>query len=59
MTKVPRGVGPGYPQVVTLMGATGDLAKRKLGFAGADERYELDTSLFRPPLKSTPQLSLF
>src|SRR5271156_3307152 len=30
MTKVPRGVGPGYPQVVTLMGATGDLAKRKL-----------------------------
>jgi glucose-6-phosphate 1-dehydrogenase len=30
MTKVPRGVGPAYPQVVTLMGATGDLAKRKL-----------------------------
>ena len=36
-----------------------DLAKRKLGFAGAEERYELDTSLFRPPIKATPQLSLF
>jgi glucose-6-phosphate 1-dehydrogenase len=30
MTKVPRGVGPSFPQVVVLMGATGDLAKRKL-----------------------------
>src|ERR1700689_5170564 len=30
MTKVPRGVGPSHPQVVVLMGATGDLAKRKL-----------------------------
>ena len=30
MTKIPRGVGPAYPQVVTLMGATGDLARRKL-----------------------------
>src|SRR5579863_2936411 len=30
MTKVLRGVGPSYPQVVTLMGATGDLARRKL-----------------------------
>ena len=59
MTKIPRGVGPAYPQVVTLMGATGDLAKRKLGFAGAEERYELDTSLFRPPRAPTPQLSLF
>ncbi|HEX4767025.1 MAG TPA: glucose-6-phosphate dehydrogenase [Lichenihabitans sp.] len=28
--KIPRGVGPGYPQVVVLVGATGDLARRKL-----------------------------
>src|SRR5271170_7875146 len=30
MPKVSRGVGPSHPQVVVLMGATGDLAKRKL-----------------------------
>jgi glucose-6-phosphate 1-dehydrogenase len=30
MTKVPQGVGPSYPQVVILVGATGDLSKRKL-----------------------------
>ena len=30
MTKVPQGVGPSYPQVVVLVGATGDLSKRKL-----------------------------
>jgi glucose-6-phosphate 1-dehydrogenase len=30
MTKVLRGVGPSHPQVVILMGATGDLARRKL-----------------------------
>ncbi|HVW69881.1 MAG TPA: glucose-6-phosphate dehydrogenase [Steroidobacteraceae bacterium] len=30
MTKIPPGVGPGYPQVVVLFGATGDLAHRKL-----------------------------
>ena len=30
MTKAPAGVGPEHPQVVTLVGATGDLAKRKL-----------------------------
>ncbi len=30
MAKVPAGVGPKLPQVVTLFGATGDLAKRKL-----------------------------
>ena len=30
MTKVPPGVGPQYPQVVVLVGATGDLARRKL-----------------------------
>jgi DNA repair photolyase len=50
-----RGTGP-YAE---LLRTRFDLAKRKLGFAGADERYELDTSLFRPPLKVTPQLSLF
>jgi DNA repair photolyase len=50
-----RGTGP-YAE---LLRTRFDLAKRKLGFAGADERYELDTSLFRPPLKNTPQLSLF
>ena len=30
MTKVPAGVGPRFPQVVVLVGATGDLARRKL-----------------------------
>ena len=30
MTKVTPGVGPRYPQVVVLVGATGDLARRKL-----------------------------
>jgi glucose-6-phosphate 1-dehydrogenase len=28
--KIPPGVGPQYPQVVVLVGATGDLARRKL-----------------------------
>ena len=30
MSKVPPGVGPRFPQVVVLVGATGDLARRKL-----------------------------
>ena len=30
MSKVPQGVGPNFPQVVVLVGATGDLSKRKL-----------------------------
>ena len=30
MAKVPAGVGPRFPQVVVLVGATGDLARRKL-----------------------------
>ncbi len=30
MGKIPSGVGPRYPQVVVLVGATGDLARRKL-----------------------------
>jgi DNA repair photolyase len=49
-----RGTGP-YAE---LLRTRFDLAKRKLGFAGADERCELDTTLFRPPEPNTPQLSL-
>jgi glucose-6-phosphate 1-dehydrogenase len=30
VTKIPPGVGPKYPQVVVLFGATGDLSRRKL-----------------------------
>jgi glucose-6-phosphate 1-dehydrogenase len=30
VTKIPPGVGPRFPQVVVLFGATGDLARRKL-----------------------------
>jgi len=30
MAKIPAGVGPKYPHVVVLFGATGDLARRKL-----------------------------
>ena len=30
MGKIPAGVGPKYPQVVVLMGVTGDLSRRKL-----------------------------
>ncbi|MEF7612812.1 glucose-6-phosphate dehydrogenase [Aquincola sp. MAHUQ-54] len=30
MAKIPQGVGPRLPQVVVLVGATGDLARRKL-----------------------------
>ena len=30
MAKIPSGVGPRFPQVVVLFGATGDLARRKL-----------------------------
>jgi len=30
MAKIPSGVGPRHPQVVVLVGATGDLARRKL-----------------------------
>ncbi|HEY2678220.1 MAG TPA: PA0069 family radical SAM protein [Steroidobacteraceae bacterium] len=49
-----RGTGP-YAE---LLRTRFQLAKRKLGFAGADERYELNTSLFRPPKPDTPQLTL-
>ena len=40
-----RGTGP-YAE---LLRTRFDLAKRKLGFAGAEERYELNTRLFKPP----------
>src|ERR1700759_4623542 len=30
LRKSARGVGPGYPQIVVLVGATGDLSRRKL-----------------------------
>ena len=30
VAKIPPGVGPRFPQVVVLFGATGDLARRKL-----------------------------
>src|ERR1700733_6450602 len=30
MAKIPSGLGPQFPQVVVLVGATGDLARRKL-----------------------------
>jgi len=30
VAKIPAGVGPGFPQVVVLVGASGDLARRKL-----------------------------
>jgi DNA repair photolyase len=49
-----RGTGP-YAE---LLRTRFDLAKRKLGFAGAEERHELDTTLFRPPKPNTPQLLL-
>jgi DNA repair photolyase len=49
-----RGTGP----YADLLRTRFDLAKRKLGFAGAEERYELNTKLFRPPTPATPQLTL-
>ena len=30
LAKIPPGVGPGFPQIVVLFGATGDLSQRKL-----------------------------
>jgi DNA repair photolyase len=41
-----------------LLRARFDLAKRRLGFTHADDRHDLDTSKFRPPLPVSPQLSL-
>ncbi|MEA3152363.1 MAG: glucose-6-phosphate 1-dehydrogenase, partial [Gammaproteobacteria bacterium] len=42
--KIPPGVGPQFPQVVVLVGATGDLAKRKL----LPGLFHLSTSGFIP-----------
>ena len=44
VAKVPPGVGPRFPQVVVLFGATGDLARRKL----LPGLYHLATSGFIP-----------
>ena len=49
-----RGTGP-YAE---LLRTRFDLAKRKLGFDDAEDRYELNTQLFKPPRPDTPQLSL-
>ena len=42
--RIPAGVGPKFPQVVVLFGATGDLARRKL----LPGLYHLATSGFMP-----------
>ncbi len=44
MAKIPPGVGPRFPQVVVLFGATGDLSRRKL----LPGLYHLATSGFMP-----------
>ncbi len=44
MAKIPPGVGPRFPQVVVLFGATGDLARRKL----LPGLYHLSSSGFIP-----------
>jgi DNA repair photolyase len=49
-----RGTGP-YAE---LLRTRFELAKRKLGFVPAGERYQLNTRLFRPPQPDTPQLTL-
>jgi len=49
-----RGTGP----YADLLRTRFDLAKRKLGFDDAEDRYELNTQLFKPPRPDTPQLSL-
>jgi glucose-6-phosphate 1-dehydrogenase len=47
MAKVPPGVGPRFPQVVVLVGATGDLARRKL----IPGLFHLSTAGFIPQLR--------
>jgi DNA repair photolyase len=49
-----RGTGP-YAE---LLRTRFQLAQRKLGFAPASERYDLNTRLFRPPRPATPQMTL-
>ena len=40
MSKIPPGVGPQYPHVIVLVGATGDLARRKLRVLDDAEKLE-------------------
>jgi glucose-6-phosphate 1-dehydrogenase len=47
LAKIPPGVGPRYPQVLTLVGGTGDLAQRKL-WPGL---YHLVTAGFIPAIR--------
>jgi len=49
-----RGTGP-YAE---LLRTRFELAKRKLGFSPASERYELNTGAFRAPQAETPQMTL-
>jgi DNA repair photolyase len=48
-----RGSGP----YADLLRSRFELARRRLGFADAEERYELDTSRFQPP-SASPQMTL-
>ena len=41
MAKIPPGVGPRFPQVVVLFGATGDLARLPVTFTPSDEMVQL------------------
>jgi DNA repair photolyase len=49
-----RGTGP-YAELLRTRFA---LAKRKLGFDSAEDRHELNTSSFRPPVADQPQMTL-
>src|SRR5277367_6778456 len=49
-----KGTGP-YAE---LLRTRFELASRKLGLSRESERYDLDTSLFRPPAGNSPQLTL-
>lgn len=49
-----RGTGP----FADLLRTRFELAARRLGFDSAASRHDLTTDLFRPPVRSTPQLSL-
>ena len=48
-----RGSGP----YADLLRSRFELARRRLGFADAEDRYELDTSRFQPP-SASPQMTL-
>jgi DNA repair photolyase len=49
-----KGTGP-YAE---LLRTRFELASRKLGLSRESDRYDLDTSLFRPPASNSPQLTL-